>query len=195
MKRTQIFIFFLMLAGTTMADELHFKNGNVLKNIEIIKIAPDTILIKTSAGTHIISPKKIKNMVYRQYDQKEKSQLIFEDGRKADDVRYEYPNKLLFPLALFSFYLGYDNFKQVSDLGDAIEGYNLILRMPNDEYGIITTVKPFVITARDEAEKEQSKRTLLGICSIASGTVIAVFAFQRIEIRVQNNSVGLAYKL
>ena len=175
-------LFILILLSSSMADDIYFKRGQIIKNVKIIEETAFDIVIQTTNNQHKLRKETILRIVEKPFDPNIETEVIkasedftLSDSDKPPTIKKEFPNLILLPVSVLSFLLSWDYFSQASDIQNTIDVFK--------DLGGDT----------DELESTKTRKTIIGVGCAAIGVVSAIIAFTPKEIRISSNQISLNY--
>ena len=167
MKSLIIFLISIISFSTILADDVYFKNGNILLNVKVLEQENKLTTVQFTTG----KIKKIPNAIidhieYKKIPPEAKTQYIenlIELEQKLTSNQsgeYKYPNLKLLPISVIAFTLSWSYFDGVSEL----------------------------------PKKYKTKRIIQGSLFLAAGVVNLLISFKQVEVTSRNNMISLNYR-
>jgi len=187
---TRLLTFILFCSSLAIADDIKFRDGSFLKNVQVTDTTDGKITVKYLATTRHFPLSTIDAITKADYDYTQPSPYYTSEQFMNDPLAQVHPaptgitgavivtrpNLKLLPLSLLAVGLSWDYFAQASDLGDLIDA--------TSKFGGDTS----------ELESAHTRKTILGVTFLAAGIVNAYISLQSVEIKASPNSIAIAYK-
>ncbi|MGD9489040.1 MAG: hypothetical protein AB7W47_13525 [Calditrichaceae bacterium] len=205
MKKLILLILVLGLAGFSLADEIHFKDGRVMVNVNLLESDDENIVVAAAdLSLHTFEKAEIDKIVESKinYDEtskilehgeaiasltkKELTQPVVPDLNISQQSKYEYPHLKLISLSFVAFGISYDCFKRAGEIDDKIE----ILK--EDQLDIAGEPNPNADYSTLRSEK--SRKKFLGYSFLIAGVVNTYFALERVRVIAEPAKLGLSYQ-
>ena len=171
--RTYILKGYAIFKGDTNSTEYmdYLDDQNTARNNKkgIWSLEPEALSV---LGNGEIFPKRLKT--------------VSELKRESDEHRFitesyiksKMPYLPLLALSAVSFALAWDFFSQSSDIQNAIDLDKKLL--PNGDYS--------------DLESSKTRKTIIGIVSVAAGIVITIFSFEEVQVKTDLHSFTVSYR-
>ena len=75
----------LILLSDSFADDVYFKNGYVLKNVQVIKYASDSLFVRTNQGESHYPAQNVLRIESHPFDPAKETQMLLADKRTAEE--------------------------------------------------------------------------------------------------------------
>ncbi|MGD9899909.1 MAG: hypothetical protein AB7T22_12360 [Calditrichaceae bacterium] len=201
MKNLILLILVFGLAKVSLADEIHFKDGRVMVNVNLLESDDEKIIVAASdLSLHTFDKSEIDKIVESRinYDETSKilqqgdavtfldKKLVVPDLNISQKSKYEYPHLKLISLSIVAFGISYDCFKRAGEIDDKIE----ILK--EDQLDIAGESNPNADYSTLRSEK--SRKNLLGYTFLIAGVVNTYFALEKVRVTAEPAKLGLSYQ-
>ncbi len=209
MKKLILLILVFGLAGFSLADEIHFKDGRVMVNVNLLESNDENIVVAAAdLSLHTFEKAEIDKIVESKINYDETSKILehgeaiaflkekpkpvvpdldaYQKGRFVFPQIKEYPNLKLITFSLVAFGLSYNCFKRAGEVDDEIE----ILKY--DQVDIAGEPDPKADYSTLRSEKSRNK--LLGYTFLVAGVVNTYFALERVKVTAEPAKLGLSYQ-
>ena len=181
MKRITLII--VVLSAMVLADNIYFKNGDIIKNciVKVTKIDYKVELLTPTGLVSLTFPKSnVKKVDRQQFDAGVFSKQIFAGENKIQAVQSNSTAALKFnfsslPLTILALGVGYDAYQEFQDYDDQItEG------MPTE--------------FSDKVRELKNQKQTVAIICFGSAVLNTILAFENVEVRPEDAGMSIAYK-
>lgn len=168
----------LLIAAALLADDIYLKNGDLYKNVEILKTENRIVFLRATTGEFQLPVDRIQKIDQKPFDSSAPSVTVSAPALKTrsdSQAVARYPNGMLWPITVLAGVVALDAFAEAGDVQQSIDEL--------DKAGMRT----------GDLEAIKTRKLIVGGCAAVAAVLNTVIVMQRAEFTATDTMIGLAY--